>query len=132
MEKTFDMWYFLLSHKKLEMSKEVWWKNANKPVVIGSVVEGLFSRKKVLRTQEAKIAQIWNEINDEDILKHTCVTRLHQSKLYVCVDSTAYMFELKSFHKRSILKRLKDYSSEVYISNIIFQVGDLKNYRDII
>lgn len=109
------------------MSKDVWWKGNNKPVNIGSVVDHLFVKKKILKRQDSRIFEIWKEVNDDETLAHTMVMKYYKTKLYVCVDSTAYMFELKNFKKQAILKKLKNYNKEIFISSIVFQVGDLKS-----
>lgn len=108
------------------MNDELWWKNARQPVGIGSLIDQLFTKNKIIKREDQRIVDIWNDVNDEETLKHTKVVKYLNKKLYVLVDSSAYLFEIQNFKKKNILKKLASYHREIYISNIIFQVGDIK------
>lgn len=108
------------------MSDELWWKNAKQPVEIGALIDQLFTKNKIIKREDQRIVDIWRSVNDEETLKHTKFVKLFKKKLYILVDSSAYLFEIQNFKKKQIMKKLASYSREVYISDIIFQVGDIK------
>ncbi|WP_372367439.1 DciA family protein [Candidatus Uabimicrobium sp. HlEnr_7] len=108
------------------MNNELWWKNAKQPVGIGTLIDQLFTKNKIIKREDQRIVDIWHSVNDEETIKRTKVVKYLNKKLYVLVDSSAYMFEIQNFKKKQILKKIASYNREVYISNIIFQVGDIK------
>ena len=77
---------------------------------------GLASKLKHLEVYTA-----WEEIVGPGILPHTRIAGLAQYKLYVDVDSAAHLHELRTFHKKQLLKDLKARVSGILIRDIVFR-----------
>jgi len=63
----------------------------------------------------------WEEIVGPDILRHARVAGFKAHKLYVDVDSSAHMQELRTFYKQQILKDLRAKVAGILIEDIVFR-----------
>jgi predicted nucleic acid-binding Zn ribbon protein len=87
--------------------------------VIGKVIGNLSSRDF---SGQDKLAIFWNKVIDPKDLNHTKIIGLKNNKLYIAVDSSAWMFHLRS-KKESILSRLSEDMHDV--KDIIFRIGKI-------
>ncbi len=70
-----------------------------------------------------KIDRIWKNLLTEQELKHTKLTGIKEETLSVCVDSPAWMHQMR-MRQTKILKQLKEEVSE--IKHIRFKIGTIK------
>ena len=78
--------------------------------------EGLAGRLKHLEVYSA-----WEEIVGPGILPHTRIAGLAHQKLYVDVDSSAQLHELRTFHKKQILRDLHMRVPGILVRDIVFR-----------
>lgn len=64
----------------------------------------------------------WNVIAGERIAAHARPDRLHENVLYVAVDSSAWLAEIKRFHADFLLQKIQDEIGRGAVKNIRFLV----------
>jgi hypothetical protein len=70
-----------------------------------------------------KVERIWANVLNEKELKHTKIIGIKEDGLLVCVDSPAWLYQMR-IRQTKILKQLKD---EIpYIKYIRFKMGKIK------
>jgi len=84
--------------------------------VIGKISSNKFE-------SDEKIERVWRNILEEVELSHTKLDGIKDGKLSVCVDSSAWLYQMK-MKKNRILERLKDEVPDV--KNIGFRIGKIK------
>ena len=70
-----------------------------------------------------KVERIWKNVVNEKELKHTRMMGIKEGTLFVCVDSPAWMYQMRIRQSR-ILKQLKEEVPQ--IQYIRFKMGKIK------
>jgi len=70
-----------------------------------------------------KVERIWQNLLTKQELKHTKLFGVKEETLFVCVDSPAWLYQMR-MRKLKILKRLKD--ELIDIKQIRFKIGTIK------
>ena len=92
------------------------------PERLGEILRG-FLRSSGLtgKFKNLEIYSAWEEVVGPDISRHTRVAGFTRHKLYVDVNSAAYLHELRTFSKQRILDDLRGKLPSVHIQDIVFQ-----------
>ena len=88
--------------------------------VINKVIGGIADKNPNIHD---KIDRIWKNLLTEQELKHTKLTGINEETLSVCVDSPAWMHQMRT-RQTKILRQLKEEVSE--IKHIRFKIGTIK------
>ena len=88
--------------------------------VINKVIGGIADRNPDVHN---KIDRIWKNLLTEQELKHTKLSGINKETLSVCVDSPAWMHQMRT-RQIKILKQLKEEVSD--IKYIRFKIGTIK------
>jgi predicted nucleic acid-binding Zn ribbon protein len=92
------------------------------PQKLGEILRDFIESKGLAdKLKHLEVYSVWEEIVGPAILPHTRVAGLAHHKLYVEVDSAAHLHELRTFHKREILKELKARLAGILIQDIVFR-----------
>jgi hypothetical protein len=67
-----------------------------------------------------ELERIWEEIISQDERKHSKLLGVNQNQLLVCVDSAAWLYQIRTKQKK-ILDRIKKDNPE--IQTIVFKLG---------
>ena len=70
-----------------------------------------------------KTERIWKNLLNEQELKHTNLVGIKEETLFVCVDSPAWLYQMK-IRQSKILKQLKEEVPD--IKYIRFKIGTIK------
>ncbi len=70
-----------------------------------------------------KVERIWQNLLTKQELKHTKLFGVKEKTLFVCVDSPAWLYQMR-MRKIKILKRLKEELLD--IKQIYFKIGTIK------
>ena len=70
-----------------------------------------------------KVGRIWQNILTKEELKHTKLLGVKEETLAVCVDSPAWLYQMR-MRQQKILKRIKEELSE--IKHIRFKIGTIQ------
>jgi len=98
---------------------------------IGSIISRMLSRARWGKdTGNIRVFQIWNSVVGPDIARHAQPDDLRQGKLFVRVDSSAWLAQLDRYLKRSIIKKINDKLDSRAVVNIIFRSGEVKPFTD--
>jgi predicted nucleic acid-binding Zn ribbon protein len=101
-------------------------KRARDPEKLGDILRnflhasGLDSNLKHLEVYSA-----WEEVVGKEIGTHTRAAGFRRHKLYIDVDSSAHLHELRSFHKAHLLKDLRERVPSILIQDIVFRPAPL-------
>lgn len=74
------------------------------------------------KMQEYTIAEKWEQIAGSIIAAHTRPDSIRFKKLYVNVDSNAWIQEL-SFYKKDLVTRVNDYFGRQIVNDVFFKIG---------
>ncbi|MCX6354034.1 MAG: DUF721 domain-containing protein [Candidatus Aureabacteria bacterium] len=98
----------------------------HQPVRIGDVMESVL-RKLGLerRVREAKISQEWARIVGAKIAQHSKPVTVKGRVLFVNVDSSVWLSELRQFFKEKMLEQLHRELGEERIQDIRFRIGEI-------
>ena len=88
--------------------------------VIDKVIGGIADKNPDIHN---KIDRIWKNLLTEQELKHTKLTGIKEETLSVCVDSPAWMHQMR-IRQTKILKQLREEVS--YIKHIRFKIGTVQ------
>jgi len=88
--------------------------------IIPKVIKGIQIKKPDVYI---KIQAFWEEINNGKASRHSAVVGLKDGKLMVCVDSPAWLFQLR-LQKRKIEEQIHKEIPEV--SSVYFKIGKVK------
>ncbi len=88
--------------------------------VINKVIGGIADKNP---STHDKIDRIWKNLLTEQELKHTKLSGISEETLSVCVDSPAWMHQMR-IRQTKILKQLKEEVSN--IKHIRFKIGTIK------
>lgn len=72
----------------------------------------------------SEVVDIWNEVVDPGIKKHTKAQRYHNGRLFVLTDSSIWSFELTHKYKKGIIKKINARIKKDLVKDIFFRVGD--------
>ena len=72
-----------------------------------------------------ELIRAWQEAAGEEIAEHTAVIGVSGQKQRVSVDSSAWLQEIRDFYKDDILGRLQSMSTRTYITEVVFEVGEV-------
>jgi len=72
---------------------------------------------------ESQISQLWQQIVDPMIAKHTQPVGLAKGTLFVTVDSNVWLSEILRYRRSEILQRLQDAFGRNRIEKISFRLG---------
>lgn len=88
--------------------------------VIDKVIGGIADKNPDIHN---KIDRIWKNLLTEQELKHTKLTGIKEETLSVCVDSPAWMHQMR-IRQTKILKQLREEVSD--IKHIRFKIGTIQ------
>lgn len=88
--------------------------------VVNQVIEKISIKQPV---EQGKIDRIWQNVLNEQELKHTCLEGIKDGKLSVNVDSPAWLYQMQ-IRRTKILERLKDELPD--IKSVFFRIGKIK------
>jgi len=88
--------------------------------VVMKVVGGIASKKP---DQHDKIERIWQNLLTKQELKHTKLLGVNKKTLSICIDSPAWMHQMR-LRRTKILKQLKEDIPE--IEDIRFKIGTIE------
>lgn len=74
---------------------------------------------------EYTIADKWEEITGKIIASHTYPAGLHHKRLYVIVDSSAWLQEL-SFYKNEIIEKVNNHFNKNIVNDIYLKTGQMQ------
>ena len=98
---------------------------------IGSIISRLLSGAKwAEQVKDNRVFQIWNSVVGPAIAQHAQPSALRTGKLFVYVDSSAWLAQLDRYLKQSIIKRLNQKLGKKLVENIIFRSGEVKPLSD--
>jgi predicted nucleic acid-binding Zn ribbon protein len=86
------------------------------PLVLG----GLRLEERVM---ESQISQLWQQIIDPVLAKHSQPVGLVKGTLFVTVDSNVWLSEILRYRRSEILQRLQDAFGKNRIEKISFRLG---------
>lgn len=75
------------------------------------------------RVMESQISQLWQQIIDPVLAKHTQPVGLVKGILFVTVDSNVWLSEILRYRRAEILQRLQDAFGKNRIEKISFRLG---------
>ena len=88
--------------------------------IVNTVISNIANHKPDTHN---KVERIWSNLLNEKELKHTKIIGVKEDGLLVCVDSPAWLYQMR-IRQTKILKQLKD---EIpYIKYIRFKMGKIK------
>lgn len=88
--------------------------------IVNTVIGNIAERKP---DKHDKVGRIWENLLNDKELKHTKIIGIKEEGLLVCVDSPAWMYQMK-IRQTKILKQLKE---EIpHIKYIRFKMGKIK------
>ena len=94
---------------------------------IGSIISRLLSGSKwAEQVKDSRIFLIWDSVVGPAIAQHAQPSALRSGKLFVYVDSSAWLAQLDRYLKTSILKRLNEKLGKKVVVKIIFRSGEVK------
>ncbi len=84
-----------------------------------------FLRRQVIprRKKLSRIAEAWNNLLPEELLKHSCLDRFSRGTLYVRVDSAVHLSELNILIKEGLLEQIRQMCPSLSISKIKLTYG---------
>jgi predicted nucleic acid-binding Zn ribbon protein len=88
--------------------------------LVPQVLGGLRLEERVM---ESQISQLWQQIVDPMIAKHTQPVGLAKGTLFVTVDSNVWLSEILRYRRSEILQRLQDAFGRNRIEKISFRLG---------
>lgn len=107
--------------------RKTWAFFEKEPEDIGSILKRWMQKFRLdIGWKQFKVFSVWEQITNEDIHRHTKPVSFHNQILDVLVDSPVYGFELRNFRKMSLLKKLQENCTEIYVKDIRF-ICDGKN-----
>lgn len=99
-------------------------EGGNGPEALGDVLGRLFVARGWGRLRERlKLEAAWQAAAGDAIAGQTRVSRIRRGVLEVEVRSTVLLAELAQFHKRTILKKLRETVPNQAISDLKFRAG---------
>jgi len=94
---------------------------------IGPIISRLLSGSKwAEQVRDSRVFQIWNSVVGPAIARHAQPNALRRGKLFVYVDSSAWLAQLDRYLKPSIIKKLNGKLDKKVVTNIIFRSGEVK------
>ncbi len=94
---------------------------------IGSIISRLLSGSKwAEQVKDSRVFQIWNSVVGPAISNHAQPSALRRGKLFVYVDSSAWLAQLDRYLKPSIIKSLNEKLGKKVVDNIVFRSGEVK------
>ncbi len=98
----------------------------HQPVRIGVVLESVLKKLGLdRRLREAKISQEWARIVGAKIAQHSKPVAVKGRVLFVNVDSSVWLSELRRFFKEKMLEQLHSELGEERIRDIRFRIGEI-------
>ena len=88
--------------------------------LVPQVLGGLRLEERVM---ESQISQLWQQIVDPMIARHTQPVGLAKGTLFVTVDSNVWLSEILRYRRPEILQRLQDAFGRNRIEKISFRLG---------
>jgi predicted nucleic acid-binding Zn ribbon protein len=97
------------------------------PELLGEVLSRLFTARGWGRRQDRlRLERAWAEAIGPDWARHTCVGELRRGVLEVEVGNATLLQELVHFHKRRLLKLVRQRLPEVTVMDLRFRAGVVK------
>ncbi|MBX3440065.1 MAG: DUF721 domain-containing protein [Planctomycetaceae bacterium] len=98
-------------------------RQSDQPQHVGDVLSQLFALRGFGRAQAGRQMQdVWREVAGDFIAGQTRVQRITNGSLHIAVSSSALLQELESFHKWSLLERLKNEHADLRIRDLKFSL----------
>jgi predicted nucleic acid-binding Zn ribbon protein len=97
------------------------------PQALGDVLSQLFALRGYGRVRgDRQLHEVWREVAGETIARQTRVSGVKNGVLQVGVANAGLLSELASFHKFSLLERLRSDHPQLKVKDIKFKLrGDL-------
>jgi len=96
------------------------------PRKIGDILRDYFESTGLASSlKHLEIYAVWQEIVAPALAPHTRVVGLVRHKLYVEVDSSAHLHELRTFYKEQLLKDLSNRLPSILVQDIVFRPAPL-------
>lgn len=104
-------------------------RDPNRPPAeaIGSIISRLLSGARwAEKVKDSRVFHIWNSVVGPDIARHAQPSLFRNGKLFVYVDSSAWLAQLDRYLKAGIIKKLNEKLGKKRVSDIIFRSGEVK------
>lgn len=105
-------------------------RKKREPEALAGIVKGVLEE---LERADLKAVGVlfsrWKEMVGEPLNLHTFPHKVSRKKLHILVDSSSWLFEIKTQWKDEILRRVQEKVGGQVVKDLIFTVGQLEDFR---